>query len=190
MTTRRHTAGATLLELLVVLGLFALLAAAVAPVLIGQIGNGRAHRVASDLSQIGSAAQRFRLEVGRWPGEAEHLWEMIDGSQLDLFGASYGAGRAARWDGPYMDQAGSDVALDTVRWSGEMYLGVRLSGTSRDQGRRVAVIYEDEEIDFASADTARSRFRWTSTEGGTLTFLATRIADVAFVEPVPGDSVP
>ena len=84
-------AGFTLVELLVVVFILGLLAALVAPNLLG-LGSKQTPKVAkTQIEMLRTALDAFRLDVGRYPNSQEGLQALIDRpSGLD------------RWDGPYL----------------------------------------------------------------------------------------
>lgn len=116
---RRRTAGFTLLELLVVMAIIGLLAAYVGPKYFSQIGQSE-HKVArAQVDAFSKALDTFRLDVGRYPSNAEGLKALVTRPT-----------GLTKWNGPYLAKA---VPLDP--W-GKAYL-YRNPGT---QGREVDVI--------------------------------------------------
>ena len=94
---RRKNAGYTILEILIVLGMIALLTAVVAPRLIGQLGKAKSQTASLQINNLKSAVNLFYIDIGRYPTETEGLGA--------LMAAPSGTDR---WAGPYMD---SDAAL-------------------------------------------------------------------------------
>jgi general secretion pathway protein G len=86
-------AGFTLVELLVVLGIIALLAAMVAPQVIRYLGSARSETASVQLKNIESALELYYLDNGKYPTELKDLVEPPAGS--------------AGWRGPYLKKAGA-----------------------------------------------------------------------------------
>lgn len=83
--------GFTLVELLVVLAILGLLAGLVGPRVIGQLGGAKAKTAAVQIKDLESAAELFRLDVGRYPSEAEGLQALVT-QPSGVVG----------WNGPYL----------------------------------------------------------------------------------------
>ncbi len=85
-------AGFTLLEILVVLVILGLLAAVVAgPQIFRQLGAAKSEAAKLQLDRISGSLDLYRLDVGRYPSQAEGLAALVDQP----------AG-VARWNGPYL----------------------------------------------------------------------------------------
>lgn len=89
----QHTgeAGYTLTEMLVVIGIIALIAAVLTPGLIGQMGRARAKAAQLQLDTLASNVEVFRSDVGRYPTQKEGLDALVhepEGSE--------------GWTGPYL----------------------------------------------------------------------------------------
>lgn len=80
--------GFTLIELLIVLAILGLLAALVGPSLFGNLDKGKRTTAASQISNLSSALDNYRLDVGRYPEALEGLVENDSGRDS--------------WSGPYM----------------------------------------------------------------------------------------
>ncbi len=94
MTRQRQViaqAGFTLVELLVVLGIIALLAAVVAPQVIRYVGDARVETARVQLKNIESALELFYLDVGQYPTTEQGLDALV------LAPAGVEA-----WHGPYI----------------------------------------------------------------------------------------
>lgn len=89
----------TLLELLVVVLIIGLLTGIVAPRLLGQIQRSEVTAAKAQLDALDKALQAFRIDVGRYPTDAEGL------SALTV----QPSGAEGRWRGPYLKAA---VPLD------------------------------------------------------------------------------
>ncbi len=69
----RRAAGFTLIELMIVLFILGLLAALVAPRLMGRVGKAKQKSAQAQLQMLGTALDLFHLDVGRYPTEEEGL---------------------------------------------------------------------------------------------------------------------
>lgn len=90
--------GVTILEILVVLSIIALLAAVVAPRVIGYLGRAKSETAALQIDSLRSAVQFFYIDTGRYPTETEGLLVLLTAPPGDT-----------SWDGPYLE---SSDALD------------------------------------------------------------------------------
>jgi general secretion pathway protein G len=92
---KRKTAGTedgfTLVELLVVLGIIALLAALVAPQVIRYLSQARSETAAAQLRNIESAVELFYLDTGAYPP-----------ADVGLEGLMSAPVSVAGWKGPYL----------------------------------------------------------------------------------------
>lgn len=90
MRAKRHRSGRafTILELMVVVGIIGLLAAAVVPALLPQAEKTKETLVRKDFSTLGHTLDVYRLHMGSYPRELRHLWERPP------------TGRG--WQGPYL----------------------------------------------------------------------------------------
>ncbi len=91
---RRHAAGFTLIELMVVLAILGLLAMLVAPRLMGRVGIAKQKTAQTQMQMMATALDLFHLDVGRYPTEEEGL--------KSLFAKPEGV---SNWSGPYLDKA-------------------------------------------------------------------------------------
>ncbi|MGD9693415.1 MAG: type II secretion system major pseudopilin GspG [Phycisphaerales bacterium] len=89
--TRR---GFTLLEMLIVLGIIALLAAVAAPNLIKVFGKSAVPVTKQQIGNTLTALSMFRNDVGRFPTTEEGLAALQEGKGID------------RWAGPYLSKKG------------------------------------------------------------------------------------
>jgi general secretion pathway protein G len=88
----RDEGGFTLVELLVVLGIIALLAAMVAPQVIRYLGSARSETAGVQLKNIESALELYYLDTGTYPEKLSALIEAPVG--------------VADWRGPYLKRSG------------------------------------------------------------------------------------
>ena len=102
LTSRRT--GFTLIELIVVIALVAVLAAVIAPNLLGKATEANRKSAAIQLEKIANAVELYRIETGRYPEELTDLVRRPDGVE--------------RWNGPYVrklsqlqDPWGNDLVM-------------------------------------------------------------------------------
>ncbi len=93
---RRNRRAFTLLELLVVLGILALLATLVAPKVLGQLGKAKPQVTRQQIGNTVTALQSFKLDTGRYPSTEEGLDVLI--TKKDS------APNMDKWDGPYLER--------------------------------------------------------------------------------------
>ena len=92
----RRVHGFTLIEMLVVMVLIGLLAGLVGPKLFGKVDSSKVQTAAAQVKMVKGSLETFRLDVGRFPTQAEGLG-VLNRAPADE--------RAkARWRGPYLDQ--------------------------------------------------------------------------------------
>jgi len=95
MTNRkRRASGFTLIELLIVLAILGLLAALVGPSLFGNLEKGKRTTASAQISNIASALDSYRIDVGRYPESLDGLLE--NDTSRDA------------WSGPYMRELPPD----------------------------------------------------------------------------------
>ena len=136
-TRRRRNAGYTVFEVLIVLGMIALLTAVVAPQLIGQLGKVKSQSAELQMDNLKGALKLFYIDTGRYPTEAEGLSALMT-APTD----------AKRWSGPYME---SDTAL-TDPWERPYLYTVPQDGKPfeiKSLGRDGAVGGEGEDRDLS-----------------------------------------
>ncbi len=88
MHTMQRSSGFTLIELIVVIALVAVLAAVVAPNLLGKASDANRKSVAVQIEKIANAVELYRLETGRYPEKLADLVQKPSGVE--------------RWNGPYV----------------------------------------------------------------------------------------
>jgi general secretion pathway protein G len=93
-----HTEGFTLLELLVVLGIIALLATLVAPQVIRYLSDARSKTAQSQLQNIASAVELYYLDNGTYPPADAGLSALLSAPQ-----------GLASWKGPYLKKQGGII---------------------------------------------------------------------------------
>lgn len=87
----RLESGFTLLELLVVLAIMGMLAAIIAPTVIRYLGTSRTQTAKVQISNVMSALELFRVDVGRYPTQQEGLESLVTQTAT-----------APNWNGPYL----------------------------------------------------------------------------------------
>ena len=92
---RRETqAGYTLLELLVVMGILAVLTAVATPQLMGYFGKAKIQSVQLQIENIGTALELYYMENGSYPSAGVGLKALVEATP-----------EAPRWNGPYLKKA-------------------------------------------------------------------------------------
>ena len=93
MSRSYRTAGFTLIELMVVLVILGLLAGLVGPRLLGRVDQSKVQTAETQIKMLRGALQAFRLDLGRYPTNAEGLAALVHPSPE----------AADFWRGPYLD---------------------------------------------------------------------------------------
>lgn len=109
LTSGRHDSGGfTLVEVLVMLLLLSLLAAAVFPVVTRRVSGVEPARAAEDLVRLGDGLQAFGRDLGGV--HAATIGQLLDpvgttehGIVREAEGVQYSEMDSARWSGPYLD---------------------------------------------------------------------------------------
>ncbi len=89
----RH-AGFTLIELMIVLFILGLLAALVAPRLMGRVGKAKQKTAQAQIQMLATALDLYHLDVGRYPTDEEGLKSLYAKPES-----------LPAWSGPYLDKA-------------------------------------------------------------------------------------
>ena len=74
----RRSSGFTLIELLVVLVILTLLAGLVGPKVLDQLGGAKSKTARVQISEIEQSLDLFKLDVGRYPTDAEGLRALVE----------------------------------------------------------------------------------------------------------------
>ena len=90
----RKNAGYTLLELLVVMGILAVLTAVATPQLMGYFGKAKTQSVQLQIENIGTALELYYMENGAYPSASAGLKALVEPPP-----------EAPRWNGPYLKKA-------------------------------------------------------------------------------------
>lgn len=176
---RVRAGGFTLVEILVVLAIGLLLAAAVLPSLIGGVDQSRVEESAGSLDGIAEAIGSMFDDVGRYPGSLSHLTTPIVGTDTDICGNQYGAD-AQSWAGPYLNRAVSTGGLvlpigqarDAMSYTAAPpLLRIHVDSVTHRDVRAL-----DDHVD-ADADSLGGAIRWGPVSGSGL-------AELFFVRPV------
>ncbi len=101
--TRRQT-GFTLLELLVVLGIIAMLAGLVGPQVMKHMGESKIKAAKVQIEDLAQTLDMYKLDVGSYPTSEQGLNALIENP-----------GDIQRWNGPYLRK--SKIPLDP--WNNE-----------------------------------------------------------------------
>jgi general secretion pathway protein G len=88
MTSPARRSGFTLIELIVVIALVAVLAAVVAPNLLGKASDANRKSATVQIEKISNAVELYRLETGQYPESLDDLVTRPAGLE--------------RWNGPYV----------------------------------------------------------------------------------------
>ncbi|WP_407933473.1 type II secretion system major pseudopilin GspG [Fontisubflavum oceani] len=86
--------GATILEVLIVLGIITLIASVAAPRVIGYLGRAQTETARLQIQNLTTAVQLFYIDMGRYPTEAEGLAILIQPPP-----------NTDAWNGPYINAA-------------------------------------------------------------------------------------
>jgi general secretion pathway protein G len=93
-TRGRKDAGYTLLELLVVMGILAVLTAVATPQLMGYFGKAKTQSVQLQIENIGTALELYYMENGSYPSSSVGLKALVEPTP-----------ETPRWNGPYLKKA-------------------------------------------------------------------------------------
>ena len=92
--SNKAAAGFTLLELLVVLGIIALLAGIVGPQVMKHMGASKTKTARVQIEDLSAALNMYKLENGRYPTTEQGLAALVE-KPAD----------SKRWNGPYLSKA-------------------------------------------------------------------------------------
>lgn len=90
----RSQAGYTLLELLVVMGILALLTAVATPQVMAHFGKAKNQSAQLQIENINTALEMYFMENGGYPSESAGLKALVEAPS-----------EAPRWNGPYLKKA-------------------------------------------------------------------------------------
>ncbi len=95
----RTETGFTLLELLVVLGIIAMLAGIVGPQVMKHMGESKTKAAKVQIEDLAATLDMYKLDVGSYPSSEQGLLALIESPDS-----------AKRWNGPYLSK--SRIPLD------------------------------------------------------------------------------
>lgn len=95
--------GFTLAEVLVAMGLIAVLAAVVVPTIRGRLQDGYEDALVSEFASLASAINAYRQDVGHYPPRLDYL-TVLPASADDFCGHDLSTPALARWRGPYVSR--------------------------------------------------------------------------------------
>lgn len=168
--------GFTLAEVLVTLAIVAIMAAVLLPALNQQIAKGDTGRLASDLTNIQTAAQAFLSDVHRYPATLSQLTTAV--STLDINGATIPTALQAKWKGPYISRdavantgGGGTIAnaFTIVTSNSVPYLTVNVSPIAAADFANIENVLDEGTASSTSSTAGNIRY---STTNQTLSFLA------------------
>lgn len=110
---RRQVRGMTLIELLVVLVILTMVAGLIGPQVLNQLGGAKTKTAAVQIKEIEQALDLFKLDVGRYPTDAEGLQSLVDRPAS-----------ANGWNGPYLRKG-----LPADPWGGAYQYKFQGAGT-------------------------------------------------------------
>lgn len=96
MNIKQSTRGFTLMEIMIVLAIIALIAGVIGPKLFANVDKAKVQTAQTQVKMIKGTLEALRLDVGRFPTEAEGL-AMLNTPPAD-------EKLKARWRGPYLDE--------------------------------------------------------------------------------------
>jgi len=112
---RNRSAGFTLIEVVITVGILAVLASVVLVTMMPRINSAEGAALAASLESVGSAVRNFRSHVGQYPSEMRQLalppGTVVAGeANVSSLGQCIStpaltAAQIAAWAGPYLDQA-------------------------------------------------------------------------------------
>ncbi len=92
---RTCRSGFSLIEMLVVLIIMGLIAALVAPRLMGNVGKSKVRTTKAQIQSLSVAISEFYLDMGRYPAQEEGLSVLVK---------SPAGSDSEKWDGPYIEK--------------------------------------------------------------------------------------
>ena len=113
---RSHSAGFTLLEMIVVLVIIGLIMGLVGPRLFGQADKAKVQTAETQVKMLKGALETMRLDTGRYPTQEEGL-DLLVQQPTD-------AKLAQRWKGPYLEDG-----LPADPWGNPYQYSPKSSGT-------------------------------------------------------------
>jgi prepilin-type N-terminal cleavage/methylation domain-containing protein len=93
--------GFTLAEVLVAIGLIAVLAAVMVPTIKGRFDDSYENALIGEMSSLANAIGAYRQDVGKYPVSLDYL-TALPAAATDRCGAALTALERAKWHGPYV----------------------------------------------------------------------------------------
>lgn len=124
---KRRLKGFTLVEMLAVIIIIGLVAAFVGPRVFGEGDNARARLAKTQLIDIASKLELFKLDTGRYPNASEGIKALVTNP-----------GSISNWNGPYLQEAqakdpwGTDIVYTVPGKNGPFEL--KSLGADRKEG--------------------------------------------------------
>lgn len=168
--------GFTLAEVLVTLAIIAVMAAVLLPALNQQLSKGDTGRLASDLTNIQTAAQAFLSDVHRYPSSMSQLTTSVSGT--DINAVAIPAALQLKWKGPYISReqitntgAGGTIAstFSTATANSLPYLTITVSPIASSDFANIESMLDEGTASSTSSTLGNVRY---SSTNSTLSFLA------------------
>jgi prepilin-type N-terminal cleavage/methylation domain len=174
---KRRRLGFTLAEVLVTLAIIAIMAAVLLPALNQQIAKGDTGRLASDLTNIQTAAQAFLSDVHRYPSTLSQLTTSV--GTTDINSATIPAALQAKWKGPYISReavantGGGGTIADPFQKvnsaAGIPYLTINVTPIALSDFANIEAVLDEGTASSSSSTAGNVRY---SSGSQTLSFLA------------------
>jgi prepilin-type N-terminal cleavage/methylation domain-containing protein len=162
--TVRGRRGVTLIEIVVAVAIITILAAALAPSVIGALDRNRVEDASESIDALVSAMSDMRLDNQDWPGKLSHLAAPISIADKNICGNAYSSGKVSQWAGPYVSRTvpttGIPIGIGTARDSlvrevisgQDAYLKMQIDDVTAEDASSLDDIYDK---DGSSAGTIR-----------------------------------
>ena len=102
LSTDRHRAGFTLVEVLVVMAILVLLAGLVAPKVLGSKKKADINATKTQIGSFKGALERYALDMNDFPTTEQGLTALVEKPDASDEGETSGG----KWDGPYLTDEG------------------------------------------------------------------------------------
>lgn len=164
------------MELVVVLAVTAMLAAVLAPQVMGRLRGSEVTSLARNLQTVAGAIEQFRADVGRYPDSVQHLVSLPAGRR-DACGYLLPGAFSRAWAGPYLSRRVADTGI--VSNSSTILLDIgRSPALSSPADPLGTLIITAEGVDRATAEGLEAAFDGSyDPSGGTVRWIASASAD-------------